>query len=356
MKKEVDSRIDGHKIHLHPEKVAQWLQTGDCYPIHIEIGATSRCNQNCIFCALDFARGKSDINGEIMTSALEDMAKQGVKSVMFGGEGEPLLHKDLGLFVERARGYGLDVALTTNGVAFNRKLQEQCLPYLSWVKFSVDAGTAEAYNIIHGVSTKHFERLFQNIFDSTELKKRDNLDVVIGTQFLVLPQNANKTEITRVIEELEKIKVDYISIKPYSDHPRSRKELVVSHEDWEILEETLENLKEKANLKIIFRKETRERIGEGHKYQECYGLHFISLIDSKGDVIPCNLFYDMPEYTYGNLYKQSFREIWEGNQRKKVLEELRIKGVEKCRRGCRCDAGNYYLERLKKPQPHDNFT
>ena len=38
------------------------------------------------------------------------------------------------------------------------------------------------------------------------------------------------------------------------------------------------------------------------------------------------------------------------------LEKLKEKGVDKCRRGCRCDAGNRYLHRLKYPSPHDNFT
>lgn len=373
--KKTDTLIDGHKIHLHPIKSAGWKELNDCYPIHIEIGATNRCNQNCVFCALDFARGKTEIDREIMLRALEDMANPSVQykitfeyggqtsifydkvnSVMFGGEGEPTLHKDLGLFVQKAKEYGLDVALTTNGIGFNKKLQERCLPYLSWVKFSIDAGTPKTYSIIHRAPEKHFEILLKNIYDSSEFKRKNKLDVTIGTQFLMIPQSANENEARKLIERLKGICPDYLSIKPYSDHPRSKKNLIVNSKSYDDLEKIFDDLRSEIDFKIEFRKATIDRIQEGNKYPECYGLPFISLIDSRADVLPCNLFYDMDEFTYGNLYKNSFSEIWGGDKRKNVLSKLRAKGVEGCRKGCRCDAGNRYLDRLKNPQAHDNFT
>ena len=290
-----------------------------------------------------------------MLRALKDMAKNNVNSVMFGGEGEPTLHKDLGLFIQKAKEYGLDIALTTNGTLFNKEIQEQCLPHLSWIKFSVDAGTPETYSKIHGVPKEHFDSLLKNISDSIELKRKNGLNVTIGIQFLMV-RGIDKSEVINLIEMLKKINPDYLSIKPYSDHPRSRKDLIVDTVTYNEFEETLEGLKLKINFEIFFRRETIERIQEGNKYPECYGLSFISLIDSKGNVLPCNLFYGVDEFTYGNLYKKSFSEIWESDKRKDVLAKLRYKGVGDCRRGCRCDAGNRYLDRLKNPEAHDNFT
>ena len=40
---------------------------------------------------------------------------------------------------------------------------------------------------------------------------------------------------------------------------------------------------------------------------------------------------------------------------KRMGELLKKKGVEGCRKGCRLDAINSYLYRLKNPQAHDNF-
>ena len=64
----------------------------------------------------------------------------------------------------------------------------------------------------------------------------------------------------------------------------------------------------------------------------------------------------MNEFIYGNLYEGSFGDIWEGDKRREVLHKLKNQNLENCRAGCRCDAGNRYLYRIKNPDSHDNFT
>ena len=80
-----------------------------------------------------------------------------------------------------------------------------------------------------------------------------------------------------------------------------------------------------------------------------------SMIDINGNIIPCNLYYGNPEFTYGNLNENIFSEIWQGEKRKEILQKIREKGVKECRIGCRLDAINRYLYRIKNPHPHDNF-
>jgi len=67
------------------------------------------------------------------------MAKVGVKAIMFGGEGEPLLHKDFVSIVEYTKKCGIDIALTTNGTLLDTTTAKRILPHLSWIKFSIDA-------------------------------------------------------------------------------------------------------------------------------------------------------------------------------------------------------------------------
>ena len=165
-----------------------------------------------------------------------------------------------------------------------------------------------------------------------------------------------KKNINGIVKILSEIKPDYLSVKPYSDHPRSPKNLIVTEKKYKKLEKTLGNLNKKDLLNILFRKETIKRVTEEKKYPECFWLSFYALIDSRGDVLPCNLFYGQEGVVYGNIYKNSFSEIWEGEKRKEALEILRERGTKNCRKGCRGDAGNKYLYRLKHPQAHDNFT
>lgn len=352
-KKQAKPDVDSHKLMYHPRKVADWFEKGDCYPVHIEIGITARCNHRCVFCALDFLEHQGDIDTQVLINAFKQMAEKGVKSVMFGGEGEPLLHKDIILLTQKAKEFGLDVAVTTNGTFLDQEKIEKCLPHLSWIKFSVDAGTPESYAKIHGTSEDQFYKLLENIKNAVEYKKQNNLDCTIGTQFLIIPQNLN--EGTLLAEKLKQIGVDYLSVKPYAHHPKSFNNLIVNPEDYNKLEADLKNIGD-DKFKVFFRKATIERIQEGNAYPECYGLSFFCLIDAKGNVLPCNLFYDSPEFTYGNLNFNSFNEIWGGERRKQILEKIKQKGVDDCRVGCRCDVINRYLHRLRNPLAHDNFT
>lgn len=345
--------IDSHKLIYHPERVAEWIIKKDCFPIYVESGLTNRCNHRCVFCALDWVEhGTADINSGIFVRSLEDMAKNGVKSIMFAGEGEPLLHKDAGLFARKAKEYGLDVSITTNGVNFDYQKAEEILPNLSWIRFSVDAGTSETYSKIHRTRKSDFEDVKINIYNASQLKQKLKLEAVIGAQFLLLPENAD--EAVQFAELMHNLGADNVQIKPYSQHPDSKNKIKVDYKDYKKLEKKLEKINSE-HFRVFFRTETMQRIKERFPYDACYGLPFFALTDARGNVIPCTLFYNNPEFTYGNLYQNSFSEIWKGEKRKQVLKTMSELGISQCREVCRLDAINRYLHRIKHPQAHDNF-
>lgn len=349
----VNIEADSHKLMYHPERVSEWGEKDDCFPIYLEIGPTNICNHRCIFCALDFLEKKGNfIDREVMLSALKDMAEHGVKSVMFAGEGEPLLHKDICEFIEKAKEYGIDVSLTTNGVLFTKEKIEKIIPNLTWIRFSVDAGSPESYGKIHGTKPEDFDKVIDNIKEAVKFKKDNLLKTTIGVQFLMIPQAIN--EAIKLAEILKNIGADNLQVKPYSHHPKSKNDFSVNSEEYNNLKEELIKFNS-DNFRVFFREATAKRIETGIDYPECYGLSFFALIDSEGNIIPCNLFYNEPEFTYGSLYEQKFSEIWKGEKRKKVLQRIRKKGVSECRKGCRLDVVNRYLHRLKNPHPHENF-
>jgi len=351
LKMEID--ISNHKLMYHPERVQEWKEGGDCYPVYIEIGLTNSCNHRCVFCALDFLKGKGKfIDKEVMLKSLREMGEKGVKAIMFAGEGESVLHPDIGLFVKTATENGIDVSITTNGVALTKEKIKEILPHLSWIRFSIDSGSRENYAQIHGTSPEDFEKLIENLKECVRLKKELGLKVVIGTQFLMIPHN--RDEAVKLAELLKEIGIDNLQIKPYSKHPDSVNDLIIDSKEYNEIENQLKKF-DSDEFRIFFRKATIERIQEGINYPECYGLPFFALIDAKGNIIPCNLFYDNDEFTYGNLNEKSFSEIWEGEKRKEILKKLKSRGCEDCRKGCRLDVINRYLHRLKNPELHDNF-
>ncbi|MBA3015877.1 MAG: radical SAM protein [Proteobacteria bacterium] len=347
------NRIDSHKLQYHPARVAQWQERGDCFPVYVEIGLTNRCNHRCVFCALDWLeRGGVDINSEVLVQSLADMAAHGVKSIMFAGEGESLLHRDAPLFIRVANAHGIKVAVTTNGVPLTPDKAEACLPYLSWIRFSVNAGTAEQYAAIHQTKAGDFERVLANIRYAAEFKRQNNLKVDIGVQILLLPEAFDG--VLQLAELVKDAGADNFQVKPYSQHPSSSNRYYLDYQQYLHLEPQLKAF-ESETFTVFFRSNSMLRLADSADYGLCHGLPFFALINAHGQIIPCNLFYNDPEFIYGDLKQQSFAEIWTGEQRKKVLEAMKKRNIKECRQGCRLDAINRYLHRVVSPEERDDF-
>lgn len=345
--------IDSHKLQYHPARVAQWLEQGDCFPIYVEIGLTNRCNHRCVFCALDWLnRGGVDIESDLLVKALADMADHGVKSIMFAGEGESLLHRDAPLLIRVANAHGIKVAVTTNGVPLTPDKAEACLPYLSWIRFSVNAGTAEQYAAIHQTKGEDFERVLANIRFAAEFKRANNLHVDIGVQSLLLPDAFDG--VLRLAELVKEAGADNFQVKPYSQHPSSSNRFYLDYQQYLHVEPQLKDF-ESDSFAVFFRRKTIQRLADGADYALCHGLPFFALVNAYGQIIPCNLFYNNPDYVYGDLREQSFAEIWTGEQRKKVLVAMSKRDINECRQGCRLDAINRYLQRVVSPEERDDF-
>ncbi|MFA5863273.1 MAG: radical SAM/SPASM domain-containing protein [Phycisphaerae bacterium] len=344
------TEIDSHRLIFHPRRVADWLDGKMTYPIYVEVGPTNRCNHRCVFCALDWMRhGGVDFETDLMLKTLSEMGRVGVKSIMFAGEGEPFLHNDIGRFVSHAKENGLDVAITTNGAAMDEEQARACLPHLSWIRVSLDAGSPETYAELHGVNPKEFSKVLQNIETVVRIKREKHFTATIGVQVLILPQNSK--ELGTIAKRIKEAGADNIQFKPYSHHPLSRNNFSA---DFNGLEQEVRNFEDES-FQVSFRKETIERIESGKNYSECYGLPFFALIDARGNIVPCNMFYNNPDFTYGNLHEQSFAEIMSGERRKQVMKKIQARGIEICRKGCRLEVVNRYLHEIKNPHPHVNF-
>ena len=347
------NEVDDHKLMYHPLRVGEWNEKGDCFPVYVEIGPTKRCNHRCTYCGLDwFPYSNDDFDRETLLNALDNMAENGVKSIMYAGEGEPLLHKDIVEFIQRAKKNGMGVSVTTNGVLFKKEMADETLPYLTWIRFSVDAGDREVYAAVHKTKPDDYDKVLENIAYATKVKKEKKLPVEIGVQALLIPETMKGIE--SLVLKARRAGVDNIQIKPYSQHPLSLNKYVVDYHEYGGLEPELTKHQTK-DFQVWFRKNNMRRIQEGPDYSCCYGLPFFALIDANADIIPCNLYYNNQEFTYGNLKEQSFAEIWNSEKRQEVIKKINHNGIQVCRESCRLDVINRYLHRLTVPKESDRF-
>jgi len=333
-------KVEGHKLWHHLDRVKQWYETGDTVPIYVEIGLTNICNHNCIFCGLDYARGKNTLKSDVLLKNLEDMANLGIRSICYSGAGEPTLHKDFSLLMQKTKEFGIDVAFSTNVAPFNREKAEQTLPYTSWIRFSISGASPQTHAKIHRpgnkISEKDFPIIEKNLADAVKVKRENNYETTLGVQFLLLEENAN--EVFQMAEMCKEIGVDNLQVKPYSQSPYSLKNLSVDYSKFSDFEAKLKSMQTKS-FKIFYRTSRMKT--------ESKGKPFFVVVNEKGNIQPCVHYYDKPKIAYGNIYQNSFSQIWNSNQRKQIIAQIRNAGISGCKNGCRLDAINKDLYKIK---------
>lgn len=347
-------RMDSHKLIYHPDVVARWMKGENIYPIELEIGLTNACNHRCIFCAVDYTGYQPDrIDSQLLRKNLEELAPRGVKSIIYAGEGEPLLHREAPDIVNRTKSLGIDAAMSTNGVLLTPEVSRECLKSLTWIRFSVAGITDKTYDMIQHGRQGDLDKVLFHMEEAVKVKREQHLHTTLGVQLLLLPDN--KHEIVQMGKELRKIGVDYFTIKPFSQHPQSRQILQVDYKEMLELEKEVKEL-QTDEYAVYFRAHSMQKLECKRGYKQCLALPFMVYIDAKGNLWPCIVFMGRDELKYGNLNEESFVDIWEGTHRKEITAHFMQMDLEKnCRELCRLDEMNRYLDELKYPGEHVNF-
>lgn len=347
-------RMDSHKLIYHPETVAKWMKGDNIYPIEIEISPSGACNHRCVFCAVDYIGYQPDfLDKQIIMRDITQMSKKGLKSVICSGEGEPLLNKDMPDIARGIKACGVDVAMSSNGVLFTKEMANDCLGVFTWIRFSVASMEEESYDKIQRGKAGDLDKVRENLTEAVRVKKDKKLRTTLGVQCLLLPDNIS--QLSDMAKQLREIGVDYLTIKPYSQHLHSKNTFQIDYNEMLEMEQEIKQYVTE-DFSVYFRAEAMKKVHHVKCYQQCYGLPFMTHIDAKGNIWPCIAYIGTEEFCYGNIYKQTFAEIWESVKRQEVIKKLNAVDINKaCREACRLDEINKYLHELKHPGQHVNF-
>lgn len=354
-----DYRIDAHKLVYHPRQVAAWMAGEDVYPINAEVGISGACNHRCVFCCIDYmGYVPSFLSKEIMHERMEEMRGLGLKSVVFAGNGEPLLNRSAVDIFNDTKQLGIDVALSTNGVLFTEDIAKECMSSISWIRFSTSAGTEDTYNRIHQAKAGDLEKVFTNIYNAACLKRKMNLKTVLGVQIVMTPENED--EVVLLARKVKELGADQFSVKSLGWNPMTNSDLknTVNRKEYYAHRDSMVNELESLNnenFKAVYRGNRASKSLETRKYQECYASPFHVCIDANGDVVPCCVFLGVKAMCFGNIYENTFEEIWKGEKRSDVMQNLKEKKLSLCPAECRLSDMNSYLYEIKNPGAHVNF-
>lgn len=159
----------------------------------------------------------------------------------------------------------------------------------------------------------------------------------------------------------DEIGLDYLVIKPYSQHPSSETHVYenIDYSAYMAMAESLEKLNTDS-FQVVFRENTmRKHIeGESTRYKKCNATPFFwAYVMADGAVYGCSAYLLDKSFEYGNLNEKSFQNIWEGELRRANFNFVRNGlDIHECRKNCRMDEVNRYLYQLRENLvQHVNF-
>jgi GTP 3',8-cyclase len=349
--------FEGHKLAYHTGRVNQFLESGDCFPLYLEISPVGSCNHRCLFCAYDFiGYPNRKLESARALKLIDELAQAGLKSLLFAGEGEPLLHPELDTLIRHAKGNGIDVGLFTNGQLLTPELAERILPSLSFIRFSFNGGDQTAYSRVHQVKPEAFTKVTAAIRNAVSVRDACAQGTSVGAQFVLIPENM--ASLSAAAELLKKAGVDYLAIKPFiqqSDQQCYRLDTPIPPAALEECLRAAQRLTD-GKFKVMARSGAFANHGE-RGYDHCYGSAFITVINSAGDLASCLPYWDNADFVFGNIYQNSFEEIWHGSRRRNIKEKLEChQQTGLCPPNCRPNAINEFLYEVKHPSlEHLNF-
>ena len=267
---------------------------------------------------------RASIKTKDALNLLDDFAEVGIKSVSLVSDGESTLSKAYVPFVQHASKLGIDIANATNGWEFEKDKVDQVLPHMTWIRFTVGAGTAEGYSKIMYKSEKHtevFDRAMKNIRYAVELKQKLKLDVTLGIQMVLTPDF--KDEIIPFAKLALDLGVDYGVIKHCSDDEMGT--LGIDYSKYEEMYPLIAQAESMSNDKTKIIAKWKKIKDKGvSSYNRLYGPQFLLQLSGSGLVAPAGQFFNAKysKLHMGNFTDERFIDIFKSNRYKKIMDYL----------------------------------
>ena len=309
-------------------------------PYEIEIQPSSKCNANCTHCwAKDFDKLEDKLekkeNANLVIEQILGFNQNGfpLSKIKFcGSTGDPLMNPIIEYFIDRFD-KKREMRLFTNGIKIGQEKNNykylDSLSKLNSIYLSLDAGTTDTlWRIKPGAQARRIG--VEDILEGARRIKEIG-DTKINLSYVITKDNY--MDIKEATTKAKKFKADLIRFRiDLTDRNLSR------YKGKEIIEELnqAKNLEEE-NFRVIPIHSDEEIKETDSKYfgskgygLKCYTNLFWTCIGSNGKVYPCGHIVSPETEEYGDLFKEDFKKIWQGEKTKEVRKNLPGKLCDIC--------------------------
>jgi MoaA/NifB/PqqE/SkfB family radical SAM enzyme len=326
------NRFQKFKVLRHSDQIEKIVKGDIPNPIEWVIYPSNICGYRCGHCIMaeiqkDF---KQMLPEKTMSKIPVDALRLGVKCVKFTGGGDPLLNPWTLETARKVKDMGILVGIDNQGY-----LLDDPTPF-DFVRYSVDAATADTYQKIHRVPKGDgWERVNKNISNHAKLRS-EGLKNELGLAFVITPINWH--EIEQFCEWGQQFNPDFIQIRPayldpdYLDREYPGGGKAVKDE---IIPKLIESSKrlEKQYKNVFFRIEKFDGFWTEKIYGKCRATPLMAVTSGDGRFIVCQDRGTSLRESYlrfGNYNEQKFEEIWGSPEHRKVIESIDLSNCPRC--------------------------
>jgi radical SAM protein with 4Fe4S-binding SPASM domain len=302
-------------------------------PVEVSIEVSKRCNIHCRMCTQPIALKETiktygtahlDFNMELYRK-VECFLPQAIFFFLVG-IGEPLISRDYFSILKASSKYVLFSWTYTNGLLLTpERIKVIIASGLTRITVSISAGSNEKYAEIH--KGGKMEELLENIAQFAAIKKELNVSSPeLSVNFVAMKDNIQ--ELPLLVKRLAPYGIGTIEVKPEARITEGSFTNTSTQIDPVIIRET-EQLAEGAGIIVNW---YHYDVSQSRKkpFQElgiCLQAFRTIHINTLGNVYPCCAGETLgrDSLILGNLYEQSFEEIWNG----KKIQKLRRRLIEK---------------------------
>lgn len=355
------------KVLAHRGLLQQLKAHAQIVPVQAQVVLSDFCNHNCSFCAYrmngfinnekfgvmeDGVRNNNPTRFMPTPKAVElfdDFRNIGVRAVQFTGGGEPTVHPDHTELFNNALDRGLECALITNGYTL-REDDFDVLHEFSWVRVSVDAGSAAQYAAIRDVPESGWERMWGN-FRRLVKDNADGHGPLLGAGFVVTRENFESMVAFAKRAKAEGANNVRISAMFNPDqyayfHP-IREEVLALAEDTMALEDESFRVFNEFNARLDDLKQ------KSPDYDFCGYQQFVTYIGADLNVYRCCDTAYSERGLLGSIKDQSFATFWNSLEKRRLIDDFDAHDCGSCMFNTRNRFINYAIA---PSHTHVNFV
>lgn len=199
---------------------------------------TQNCNSPCIMCDCWKTKEKVELKLSDLKLTLDLFIQNGGELVMISG-GEPTLHSDLTSILDYCKKFSLKVALNTNGILLQKKI-DILASSVSFIVISLDASNRKLYNEIRGVDA--FDKIIENV---KFIKNRyPNLKI----QFRCTISRKNLFNVVDIINLAKSLSVDGVGFSPIDYDSKSFSRISNTPDSLDLLIPTIQEIQKFEDL------------------------------------------------------------------------------------------------------------